>query len=213
MSADKVLYLEITKVSQDIIRAWKNPKKLKWTTHNQFKRCAQYYVETSIDTVLPLIKNIEQFSYLEQPKPKKANLVNNGKKTMMDEAREFLGNVELTTRTRGQRRKMYNEDGIAQSTSSICSQVSQTTKRKISLSLEHEVYPVKTNVRRNTHFSPNYPESNNTGYNDLSIPSSMNTDIIGKSVKSMQTSSKTCESRAKHSASKMCTSPLKVYLI
>ncbi|CAO1442291.1 unnamed protein product [Diamesa tonsa] len=184
MSADKVPCLVLTEVSEVIINAWKNPKKLKWTTGNQFRRCVKYYVETTINNMLPLIKNIEQFSFPKETKYSTIIKANIGKKKLLDEARVFLGNVELTKRTRGQQKKIYTEVESSPSRSSDTIQVPKAKRRKRKISLEHQV----------------------TGYNDLSIPSSTNLNIV---VKPMQTSSNSCESLAIASTSKNCTPPSK----
>lgn len=146
MSADKVPCLVLTEVSEVIINAWKNPKKLKWTTVNQFRRCVKYYVETTINNMLPLIKNIEQFSFPKETKYSTIIKANIGKKKLLDEARVFLGNVELTKRTRGQQKKIYTEVESSSSRSSDTIQVPKAKRRKRNISLEHQGNPAKRNV-------------------------------------------------------------------
>lgn len=203
MSADKVPCLVITKVSPEIIKAWKNPKKLKWTSLNQFKRCAQYYIEATITNVLPSIKNTEHFTSLEQAD----DIFKNRPKALFEEAREFLGNVELTKRTRGQQKQINIKVETTPSTSSAIIQVSPAAKRKRSDSLEHRV---KRNDRRNSLISPNNSKPNDKGCNVLTIAVPINKDIVDKSVEPIQTLSYICNSPAIHSATKKCTTPVKV---
>lgn len=202
MSADKVPCLVITKVSSEVIKAWKNPKKLKWTSLNQFKRCAQYYVETTITNVLPSIKNTQHFTSLEQ-----VDGILKNRSKLLEEARNFLGNVELTKRTRGQQKQIYIKVETTRSTSSAIIQVSPAVKRKRSHSLEHRGNRAKRNDRRNSLISPNNSKLNDKGCNVLTIPSPINTDIVDKSVEPM---SDNFQSSAIHSATKKCTKPVKV---
>lgn len=211
MSADKLPCLVITKVSPEIIEAWKNPKKLKWTSLNQFKRCAQYYVETTITNVLPSIKNKEHFTSLEQADSKSNDMFKNRPKTLFEEAQEFLGNVELTKRTRAQQKQIYKVESTP-STSSAINQVSSAANKKRIISLEHRGNRVGRNDRMNSLITPNKSKPNDKECNDLTVPSSINRDIVDKSVEPMQTLSDNSKSQAIQSTSKKCTTSVKVNL-
>lgn len=100
---DKVPIIVLTKLSPDYIEASKAPKKLRATVLNQYMRCVKFYVETTINNVSPLMKNTEHYEpKIPTIKPKHIS------KITLDEAREFIGNVELTKRTRNQQKEIHS---------------------------------------------------------------------------------------------------------
>ena len=208
MSEDKVPILEIPKLSPATIIAWKYPKIFKQTVHNQFMRCAKYYVETTIENVLPLIKSTEHFSTLGKPKSKTMIMYNF--KIMINEAREFIGNVELTKRTRGQQKQIPNDTEMIPSTSSdvipVSREIKIEKKRKRSISLENNNTPAKRNVRKNSVIPQNCSKLDFKDSNDPSISTSTSLDIEHELVEAVQTSP------AVNSAPKKCKPSEKVNL-
>lgn len=189
MLEDKVPVLEISKVSPDIIAAWKYPKLFKNTVHNQFMRCSKYYVPTTIESVLPLIKNPEHFSDLEQIKYKKS--VCHELRVIKDEAQKFIGNVDLTKRTRGQQ----NQNCTSTKVSST--KPSSTVLRKRKLSIENKAPPAKKNVQA-SHNNPHFVLEDTDCIN-LCNPTSLSSDIEAEPVEAVPeiTVPKKCKPSAK----------------
>lgn len=196
MLEHKVPVLKISKVSPDIIAAWKYPKMFENTVHNQFMRCSKYYVRRTIDNVLPLIKNIEHSLATEQIKHKTSDFYK--LKVMMDEAQKFIGNADLTKRTRGQRKLNYAETTISSTTST-----SIVTRNK-KLPIDNKSPPAKKNIRAPDN-NPNL-ELEDTDCIDLNSATPLNLDIEYVSVEAVPeiTVPINCEPSSKVNLNRTC---------